>query len=98
MRADDPEAVARQYATEANLEARRSLYENADPFRLVECSGTLDLTDHLKADFGGIPGTGQAGAIAKVALGPAGWRTPVAIEAHPQVITRHLDRWIRCPG
>ena len=25
--------------------ASHSLYENADPFRLVECSGTLDLTD-----------------------------------------------------
>jgi len=25
--------------------AAHSLYENADPFRLVECSGTLDLTD-----------------------------------------------------
>ena len=25
--------------------ASHSLYENADPFQLVECSGTLDLTD-----------------------------------------------------
>ena len=30
MKIDDPQAVARQYATEDNLEARRSLYENAD--------------------------------------------------------------------
>lgn len=30
MRIDDPAAVARQYATEANLEARRSLYANAE--------------------------------------------------------------------
>lgn len=30
MRIDDPAAVARQYATETNLEARRSLYENAE--------------------------------------------------------------------
>jgi hypothetical protein len=27
--------------------ASHSLYENADPFRLVECSGTLDLTDSV---------------------------------------------------
>ncbi|HEY0293975.1 MAG TPA: acyclic terpene utilization AtuA family protein [Bordetella sp.] len=27
--------------------ASHSLYENADPFRLVECSGTLDLTDSI---------------------------------------------------
>jgi SAM-dependent methyltransferase len=30
VRVDDPAAVAAQYATEANLEARRSLYANAD--------------------------------------------------------------------
>ena len=30
MRINDPEAVARQYATETNLEARRSLYANAE--------------------------------------------------------------------
>ncbi len=30
MRIDDPAAVARQYATETNLEARRSLYANAE--------------------------------------------------------------------
>ena len=30
MRIDDPAAVARQYATEANLEARRSLYDDAE--------------------------------------------------------------------
>ena len=46
MRIDDPAAVARQYATEKNLEARRSLYANAegpDPRELAfvaiaECS------------------------------------------------------------
>jgi len=30
VRVNDPEAVVRQYATEGNLEARRSLYANAD--------------------------------------------------------------------
>lgn len=30
MKIDDPAAVARQYATETNLEARRSLYEDAE--------------------------------------------------------------------
>ena len=30
MRIDDPAAVAAQYATESNLEARRSLYANAE--------------------------------------------------------------------
>jgi SAM-dependent methyltransferase len=30
VRLNDPEAVARQYASEANLEARRSLYANAE--------------------------------------------------------------------
>ena len=30
MRVNDPAAVARQYATEHNLEARRSLYANAE--------------------------------------------------------------------
>ncbi len=30
MKIDDPAAVARQYATEGNLEARRSLYEHAE--------------------------------------------------------------------
>jgi SAM-dependent methyltransferase len=55
VRINDPEAVARQYATEHNLEARRSLYEHAegpdprdiafeavaevDPCRVIEVGG-----------------------------------------------------------
>ncbi len=49
MRIDDPAAVARQYATEHNLEARRSVYANAEgpdpavaeigPQRVIEVGG-----------------------------------------------------------
>ena len=58
MRIDDPAAVARQYANEANLEARRSLYENAegpDPRELAfQAVAEVEPDDVL--DVGGGPG------------------------------------------
>ena len=58
MRIDDPEAVARQYATEANLEARRSLYANAegpDP-RQVAFEAVAEVAPRHVLEVGGGPG------------------------------------------
>jgi SAM-dependent methyltransferase len=58
VRIDDPAAVARQYATEANLEARRSLYEHAegpDPRELAfQAVAEVEPDDVL--EVGGGPG------------------------------------------
>jgi SAM-dependent methyltransferase len=58
VRIDDPSAVARQYATEANLEARRSLYDNAegpDPRELAfQAVAEVEPDDVL--EVGGGPG------------------------------------------
>ena len=58
MRINDPEAVARQYATEDNLEARRSLYENAegpDP-RDVAVEAVAEVAPQRVIEVGGGPG------------------------------------------
>ena len=58
MRIDDPAAVAVQYATEANLEARRSLYANAegpDP-REVAFEAVAEGAPERVLEVGGGPG------------------------------------------
>ncbi len=58
MRIDDPEAVARQYATEDNLEARRSLYANAegpDP-RELAFAAVAEVAPTRVLEVGGGPG------------------------------------------
>lgn len=58
MRIDDPEAVARQYATETNLEARRSLYANAegpDP-RAIAFQAVAEAAPERVLEVGGGPG------------------------------------------
>lgn len=58
MRIDDPEAVARQYATETNLEARRSLYANVegpDP-REIAFEAVLECDPKRVLEVGGGPG------------------------------------------
>jgi len=58
VRIDDPAAVARQYATEDNLEARRSLYakvEGPDP-RDVAFEAVAEATPRRVLEVGGGPG------------------------------------------
>ncbi len=58
MRIDDPVAVARQYATEGNLEARRSLYEHTegpDP-REVAFDAVAEARPTRILEVGGGPG------------------------------------------
>ena len=58
MRIDDPAAVAVQYANEANLEARRSLYANAegpDP-REVAFEAVAEVAPERVLEVGGGPG------------------------------------------
>jgi len=58
VKIDDPAAVARQYATEQNLEARRSLYENAegpDPRELAFDAVAETRPEHV-LEVGGGPG------------------------------------------
>lgn len=58
MRIDDPAAVARQYATETNLEARRSLYANAegpDP-REIAFEAVAEIVPKRVIEVGGGPG------------------------------------------
>ncbi len=58
MRVDDPEAVARQYATEHNLEARRSLYANADgpDPREIAFRAVAEVEPRRVLEVGGGPG------------------------------------------
>jgi SAM-dependent methyltransferase len=58
VRINDPAAVARQYATEDNLEARRSLYENAegpDP-REMAFQAVAEIAPRRVLEVGGGPG------------------------------------------
>jgi ubiquinone/menaquinone biosynthesis C-methylase UbiE len=58
VRIDDPEAVARQYATEAKLEARRSLYadsEGPDPREIV-FAAVAEARPQRVLEVGGGPG------------------------------------------
>jgi SAM-dependent methyltransferase len=58
VKIDDPAAVAAQYATEANLEARRSLYSNAegpDP-REVAFRAVTEVAPRRVLEVGGGPG------------------------------------------
>ena len=58
MRTDDPAAVARQYATERNLEARRSLYANTegpDP-REIAFEAVAEIGPERVIEVGGGPG------------------------------------------
>jgi SAM-dependent methyltransferase len=58
VRIDDPAAVARQYATEANLEARRALYANAegpDP-RELAFAAVAEARARRVLEVGGGPG------------------------------------------
>jgi SAM-dependent methyltransferase len=58
VKIDDPVAVARQYATESNLEARRSLYANAegpDP-RDVAFEAVAEVAPARVLEVGGGPG------------------------------------------
>ena len=58
MRINDPAAVARQYATEANLEARRSLYADAtgpDP-RDIAFDAVAEVAPARVLEVGGGPG------------------------------------------
>jgi SAM-dependent methyltransferase len=58
VRINDPEAVARQYASEENLEARRSLYANAegpDP-RYVSFQAVAECEPGRVLEVGGGPG------------------------------------------
>ena len=58
MKVDDPASVARQYATEANLEARRSLYADAegpDP-REVAFDAVAEIAPRRVLEVGGGPG------------------------------------------
>lgn len=58
MRINDPAAVARQYASESNLEARRSLYENAegpDP-REIAFAAVVEADPGRVLEVGGGPG------------------------------------------
>jgi SAM-dependent methyltransferase len=58
VRIDDPVAVARQYATESNLEARRSLYANVegpDP-REVAFRAVAEVEPRRVLEVGGGPG------------------------------------------
>ena len=58
MRIDDPAAVARQYATEHNLEGRRSLYANAegpDP-RDIAFDAVAEIRPERVIEVGGGPG------------------------------------------
>ena len=58
MKINDPEAVARQYASESNLEARRSLYERSegpDP-RELALEAVVEVAPERVLEVGGGPG------------------------------------------
>lgn len=58
MKIDDPKAVARQYANESNLEARRALYANAegpDP-RELAFAAVAEIEPRRVLEVGGGPG------------------------------------------
>jgi ubiquinone/menaquinone biosynthesis C-methylase UbiE len=68
MRIDDPVAVARQYATEANLEARRSLYTNVegpDP-RDIALEAVAEVAATRVLEVGGGPGELAARIAAEI--------------------------------
>lgn len=69
MRIDDPAAVAEQYANEANLQARRAVYENAegpDP-RELAFEAVAEATPRVVLEVGGGPGELAARIAAELA-------------------------------
>jgi ubiquinone/menaquinone biosynthesis C-methylase UbiE len=69
VKIDDPAAVARQYATESNLEARRALYANAegpDP-RELAFDAVAEIEPRRVLEVGGGPGEFAARVAAELA-------------------------------
>lgn len=65
MRIDDPAAVARQYATETNLEARRSLYANAEgpnP-REIAFEAVAEIGPKRVIEVGAAPASSRSGSV-----------------------------------
>ena len=81
--------------------ASHSLYENADPFKLVECSGTLDLTgSHYEAiSERAVKVTGSAFAHAKQytvkleGAEQAGYQSIIIGSVRDPFIIRQIDDW-----
>lgn len=70
MKIDDPAAVARQYASESNLEARRALYANAegpDP-REIAFAAVAEAEPRRVIEVGGGPGELSARVSAELAI------------------------------
>ncbi len=91
MRIDDPEAVARQYATEDNLEARRSLYANAegpDP-REVALQAVAEVAPARVLEVGG--GPGELAARMGVELGC----DVVMVDISPRMVELAAERGVR---
>lgn len=82
--------------------ASHSLYENADPFKLVECSGTLDLThsEYAAVSERAVKVTGSTFIEAKEytvkleGAEPAGYQSILIGSIRDPFIIRQIDDWI----
>jgi len=90
VRVDDPAAVARQYATEHNLEARRSLYANAtgpDP-REIAFEAVAELRPERVIEVGGGPGELAARIATELAC------EVVMLDISPRMVELACDRGV----
>ena len=90
MRLNDPESVARQYASEANLEARRSLYANAegpDP-RDIALAAVAECDPARVLEVGGGPGELAARIRAEVGC------DVVMVDISPRMVQLARDRGV----
>jgi SAM-dependent methyltransferase len=90
VRINDPTAVQRQYSTEANLEARRSLYENADgpDPREVALEAVLEIGPATVLEVGGGPGELAA------RIHDAGGCEVVMLDISPRMVELALERGV----
>ncbi len=90
MRINDPVAVARQYATEANLEARRSLYADAtgpDP-RDIAFDAVAEVAPARVLEVGGGPGELAARVVTDVGC------EVVMVDVSPRMVELAVGRGV----
>jgi SAM-dependent methyltransferase len=90
VRINDPAAVARQYATEAKLEARRSVYadsEGADPREIV-FEAVAEIMPQRVLEVGG--GPGELAARIAIELGSA----VVMVDISPRMVELARERGV----